>query len=47
MIIPGVVAASWMVTTVANAALAQGLLVRFGANWRPSRKWRRSACRSG
>jgi hypothetical protein len=36
MIVPGVVAASWMVTTVANAALAQGLLARFGANWRPS-----------
>jgi Predicted membrane protein (DUF2232) len=35
-IIPGVVAASWMVTTVANGALAQGLLARFGANWRPS-----------
>jgi uncharacterized membrane protein len=25
-----------MVTTVANGALAQGLLARFGANWRPS-----------
>ena len=36
MIIPGVVAASWMVTTVANGALAQGLLARFGVNWRPS-----------
>jgi hypothetical protein len=36
MIIPGVVAASWMVTTVVNATLAQGLLARFGANWRPS-----------
>jgi hypothetical protein len=36
MIIPGVVAASWMVTTVVNGALAQGLLARFGANWRPS-----------
>jgi hypothetical protein len=35
MIIPGVVAASWMVTTVANGALAQGLLARFRANWRP------------
>ena len=35
-IIPGVIAASWMVTTVINAALAQGLLARFGANWRPS-----------
>ena len=36
MIIPGVVAASWMVTTVANGALAQGLLARFAVNWRPS-----------
>jgi hypothetical protein len=36
MVIPGVVAASWMVTTAANAVLAQGLLRRFGANWRPS-----------
>jgi hypothetical protein len=36
MIIPGVIAASWMVTTVINATLAQGLLARFGANWRPS-----------
>jgi len=36
MIIPGVVAASWMVTTVANGVLAQGLLARFGVNWRPS-----------
>ena len=36
MVIPGIVAASWMVMLVANAALAQGLLVRFGANWRPS-----------
>ena len=35
-IMPGVVAASWMVTTIANAALAQGLLARFRANWRPS-----------
>jgi hypothetical protein len=36
MVIPGVVAASWMIMAVANAALAQGLLARFGASWRPS-----------
>jgi hypothetical protein len=36
MVIPGVVAASWMVMLVANAALAQGVLARFGRNWRPS-----------
>jgi len=36
MVIPGVVAASWMVMLVVNAALAQGLLARFGINWRPS-----------
>jgi hypothetical protein len=36
MIMPGVVAASWMVMTLTNGTLAQGLLVRFGANWRPS-----------
>jgi hypothetical protein len=36
MVIPGIIAASWMVMLVANAALAQGLLARFGANWRPS-----------
>lgn len=35
-IIPGVVAASWMVTAIVNAALAQGVLARFAANWRPS-----------
>jgi hypothetical protein len=35
-IIPGIVAASWMVTAVVNAALAQGVLARFRANWRPS-----------
>lgn len=35
-IIPGIVAASWMVTAVINAALAQGVLARFAANWRPS-----------
>jgi hypothetical protein len=36
MLIPGVVAASWMIISVINATLAQGVLVRFGANWRPS-----------
>ena len=36
MVIPGIVAASWMIMTIANGALAQGLLTRFGANWRPS-----------
>ena len=36
MLIPGIVAASWMIMLVANAALAQGVLARFGANWRPS-----------
>jgi hypothetical protein len=35
-IIPGVVAASWMITVVVNAALAQGVLARFSVNWRPS-----------
>jgi hypothetical protein len=35
-IIPGVIAASWMVTAFINAALAQGVLTRFAANWRPS-----------
>jgi len=35
-IIPGLVAASWMVMAIVNGALAQGLLARFGANWRPS-----------
>ncbi len=36
LLIPGIVAASWMVMAVVNAALAQGLLARFGANWRPT-----------
>jgi hypothetical protein len=36
MITPGVVAASWMTMTVTNGSLAQGLLARFGASWRPS-----------
>ncbi|MBI3451449.1 MAG: DUF2232 domain-containing protein [Rhodospirillales bacterium] len=33
---PGIVAASWMVMVAVNGALAQGLLVRFGRNARPS-----------
>jgi hypothetical protein len=33
---PGVTAASWMVMTATNGVLAQGVLARFGANWRPS-----------
>jgi hypothetical protein len=36
MIMPGVVIASWMVMTLTNGSLAQGLLTRFGASWRPS-----------
>src|SRR6266849_4203285 len=36
MVIPGVIAASWMMMAAANAALAQGILARFGANWRPT-----------
>jgi hypothetical protein len=36
MIIPGVVIVSWMVMTLTNGSLAQGLLTRFGATWRPS-----------
>lgn len=35
-ILPGIVATSWMVMTATNGCLAQGLLVRFGANRRPS-----------
>jgi hypothetical protein len=35
-ILPAVVAASWMVMTATNGCLAQGLLARFGASWRPS-----------
>jgi hypothetical protein len=33
---PGVVAASWLVMVAINGSLAQGLLVRFGRNRRPS-----------
>jgi Predicted membrane protein (DUF2232) len=36
MIMPGIVAASWMVMTLTNGALAQGCLARFAASWRPS-----------
>jgi hypothetical protein len=35
-ILPGLLAASWMMLVIGNGVLAQGLLVRFGANWRPS-----------
>ncbi len=35
-IIPGVVAASWMVMTASAALLAQGVLARFGMSWRPT-----------
>jgi hypothetical protein len=36
MIMPGVIVASWMVMTLTNGSIAQGLLTRFGASWRPS-----------
>jgi len=35
-VFPGVVIASWMAMVLANAVLAQGLLARFGRNFRPS-----------
>ncbi len=35
-ILPGIIASSWIVMTLTNGSLAQGLLARFGANWRPS-----------
>jgi hypothetical protein len=35
-IFPGIIATSWMVMTASNGMLAQGLLARFGASWRPS-----------
>jgi uncharacterized protein YybS (DUF2232 family) len=35
-ILPGIAATSWMVMTATNGTLAQGLLARFGASWRPS-----------
>jgi hypothetical protein len=36
MIMPGIIVASWMVMTLTNGSLAQGLLTRFGVGWRPS-----------
>jgi hypothetical protein len=36
MVLPGVVVASWMMMTLANGSLAQGVLARIGASWRPS-----------
>jgi hypothetical protein len=36
LVFPGLAAASWMVMTTINGILAQGLLARFNANWRPS-----------
>jgi hypothetical protein len=36
LIMPGIVAASWMVMAATNGSLAQGLLARFAASWRPS-----------
>ena len=35
-ILPATVATSWMAMTTTNGCLAQGLLARFGASWRPS-----------
>jgi hypothetical protein len=35
-ILPGTIAASWMIMTATNGMLAQGLLARFGVSWRPS-----------
>jgi hypothetical protein len=35
-VVPGILAASWMMLVITNAVLAQGVLARFGANWRPS-----------
>lgn len=36
LVSPGAITASWMVMTASNAILAQGVLARFGAAWRPS-----------
>jgi hypothetical protein len=36
LIMPGIIAGSWMVMAVTNGSLAQGLLTRFGVSWRPS-----------
>jgi Predicted membrane protein (DUF2232) len=35
-VVPGIIAASWMVMTASTAMLAQGILARLGASWRPS-----------
>jgi hypothetical protein len=35
-VFPGIVIASWLTMILANAVLAQGLLARFGRNFRPS-----------
>jgi hypothetical protein len=35
-VVPGVIAASWMLLVITNGILAQGVLARFRANWRPS-----------
>jgi hypothetical protein len=35
-ILPGILGASWMILTICTGVLAQGVLARFGANWRPS-----------
>jgi hypothetical protein len=36
LVVPGIIAASWMVMAIVNATLAQGVLSRFKLNWRPS-----------
>jgi hypothetical protein len=36
LVVPGIIAASWMVMAIINATLAQGVLTRFKLNWRPS-----------
>jgi hypothetical protein len=35
-VLPGIVAVSWMVMMATNGSLAQGVLARFRASWRPS-----------
>jgi hypothetical protein len=36
LVIPGIIAASWVTMVAINGVLAQGLVTRFGVNWRPS-----------
>ncbi|HEX3881804.1 MAG TPA: DUF2232 domain-containing protein [Stellaceae bacterium] len=36
LVVPGIIAASWMVMAIINGSLAQGILGRFKLNWRPS-----------